>query len=329
VGELETQIAGITGSWANYSMSYTFPATTETVKCVFGVSTGWGGANALPTESGFDNLAIGVVGGTPALFPVPSVGAGYSSAATTISWQNPAPINPADTVTAAAYLLESDVELTDPNVGPGDPGVQTLTVDAGQESATVSLADDKYYYWAVHTTDPNSGDPITVPGFTWDFQTFDTPPVVDAGVDQYLVKTGSSPMVLTIDATVTDDGSNTITWTDLTDPADKDPGTTVTINSPATEDTTVDLTNADPDAVTGYYVFEISVDDGVNPAVTDTIDIVVYPTCREAAEGDPANTFYDANGAGDLDGSCKVDLADFALFAASWLDCDASRITCP
>jgi hypothetical protein len=105
---------------------------------------------------------------------------------------------------------------------------------------------------------------------------------------------------------------------------DKSIETTVTINSSATAATTVTLTNpgntippnTDPETVNGYYQFKITVDDGVNPPVADTVIVGVYPTCGAAAAGDP-DDLWDATG--DLDSSCKVDLADFALFAANWL----------
>ncbi len=245
-------------------------------------------------------------------------GPNFDPAATSFTWQNPDPNDPADTVTAEAYLLESATPLVeDPNLGPDifEPGVQTLAVDAGQESAAVSLSTGNYYYWAVHVTDSGTG--ITTPGFVWRFQTNDIPPSVNAGDDQYLVTTGS-PMALNIDATVTDpDSSPTITWTDLTNDADKNPNTTVTINSPGTEDTSVTLENLVDGEVTGYYIFEITADDGVNPAVTDTIDIVVYGTCGEAADADPTDD-YDITG--DLNLDCKKDILDFAIFAAGWLD---------
>ena len=131
-------------------------------------------------------------------------------------------------------------------------------------------------------------------------------------------------MTLSLDATVADDYSNTITWTDITNSGDKDPNTIVTINSSATEDTTVTLTG--DVAVTGWYGFQISVDDGTNPAVIDTVYVGVYPTCADVAAADPADGWTSV---GDIDGDCKANLTDFALFAAAWLDCNSNRVTCP
>ena len=324
LGDSGEQIFTTTGSWASYSFDYTISPGADAFKLVvLNVNNDGSGVTA---KYGFDNVRVTIPGGTPALKPVPNVGLNYDPLATSIRWQNPDPKNPADTVTAVAYLLESDVAMTeDPNLGPAvfDPGVVALTVDSGQESATVALSAYKHYYWAVHVTDPNSGSPVTVPGYVWNFQTNNTPPTANAGADQYLVSTGSG-MVLNLDATVTDDGTPTITWTDITVATDKDPNTTVTINSTGTEDTTVTLTG--DVAVTGYYQFEIFVDDGVNPVVTSQVIAGVYPTCADAAAGDPDDTW---DSTGDLDGSCTVDLADWALFAATWLDCNSLRRTCP
>ncbi|MBC8378850.1 MAG: hypothetical protein H8E62_06735 [Planctomycetes bacterium] len=299
----------ITTSWANYSTDYTLTTdATELVVSMMNLASDFG----TPADIGFDNITVTVPG--KALRPIPSVGFGYAATATSVSWENPA-----GATSVAAYLLESDVPLNDPNMGPTifEPGVVTLTVDGGLESATVSLLDDKYYYWAVHV---DAGQ-----GYVWDFQTLDSPPTVAAGDDQYLLTTGS-PMVLSLDATVTDDGTPTITWTDISNAGDMDPDTVVTINSASTEDTTVTLTNGVSGAVTGWYQFQITVDDGINPAETDTVAIGVYPTCADAAAADPADGWASV---GDIDGDCKANLTDFALFAAAWLDCNSNRVTCP
>ena len=164
-----------------------------------------------------------------------------------------------------------------------------------------------------------------IPGFVWDFQTSETPPTVNAGADQYLVAT-ASPMTLTLNATAADDhGIATYAWTDITAPADKDPATVVTINSPTAEDTTVTLTNS-TGTVTGYYQFTLTVTDTASQTAADTVIVGVYGTCAAAAIADP-NDDYD--GVGDFNGDCKVDLYDLALFVDRWLDCDSLRRACP
>jgi hypothetical protein len=107
-------------------------------------------------------------------------------------------------------------------------------------------------------------------------------------------------------------------------PADKDPATTVTINSPTAEDTTVTLTNA-TGTVTGYYQFTLTVTDTAAQTAADTVIVGVYGTCAEAAIADPDD---DYDGVADLNGDCKVDLYDLDLFADRWLDCDSLRRPC-
>jgi hypothetical protein len=323
---------GVTTSWATYSIDLvTNPGNTGLIFSLMTIPADAGGAST----DGFDNAQL-IVGGK-ALFPVPIVGAFLPDNTTALTWVNPDPSSPSDPVTATAYLLESEVLLNDPNLGPDvfDSGVVALDVDpTDYQSADTTglLTVGKHYYWAVHVTDPNGGGPVTTQGFTWYFiATGDSVPEVNAGADQYLVTEGSG-MILNLDATVTDDedaGPVTITWADLTVAADKNPNTVVALNDTAIEDPTVTLTNAVDGEVTGYYIFEITVDDGVNPAVTDQVIVNVLGTCGEAADADP-NDDYDITG--DLNLDCKKDLADFAIFAAAWLDCNTNRpgdVTCP
>jgi hypothetical protein len=305
----------ITSNWETYSVDLITDSTntglTFSLMCLAGES-------GERSTDGFDNCEL-IVGGK-ALFPVPTVGALLPYDTTTLTWANPASVGYVD-----AYLLESDVPLNDPNLGPDvfDPGVMVLTVTGNSADVTGLLIADKYYYWAVHVTEPNT---TVHQGFTWNFlASGDSIPVVDAGVDQYLETTGS-PMVLDLSATVTDDGAPTITWTDISNAGGRDQDTVVTINNATAAYTTVTLENLVSGIVNGWYQFQITVDDGVNLPVTDQVTVGVYGTCKEAAVADPDDT-YDA--VGDLDGSCKVDLVDFALFAQSWLDCDALRVTCP
>jgi hypothetical protein len=171
------------------------------------------------------------------------------------------------------------------------------------------------------------GGGIVIPGYIWNFQTLDAPPTVNAGADQYLVAT-ASPMTLKLNATAADDhGIATYAWTDITAAADKDPATVVTIVSPTTEDTNVILTNPNPTgSVTGYYQFTLTVTDSATQTTADSVVVGVYATCAAAAIADPTDAY---DGVGDFNGDCKVDLADFALFANKWLACDSLRRSCP
>lgn len=91
-----------------------------------------------------------------------------------------------------------------------------------------------------------------------------TVPTVDAGVDQSVI----SGDVVTLSATVTDDDTPTVSWSQVS-------GTAATLSSTNTSDTEFTAP-----AVTGSDTleFEISVDDGTNAAVTDTVVITVLET---------------------------------------------------
>ena len=205
----EIQITTSGSTWANYTASFVIPATTKSVKFVFGVSTGWGGPNAKPSSFAFDNLRIGYwYGGTPALYPVPIIGAGQNPANKVISWTNPE-----GAVNADVYLQESTTPIANPD--PRVNGTRIAQNTTAQSLTVSSIQANRYYYWVV---DVNMGSYV-VPGFIWDFQTNETPPTVNAGADQYLVAT-ASPMTLTLNATAADDhGITTYAWTDITVPS--------------------------------------------------------------------------------------------------------------
>jgi hypothetical protein len=316
----EKQIAVSGSTWANYRESFTIPVGTKSIKFVFGVSTGWGGPNAKISRFAFDNLRIGYFAwsmGTPALYPVPIIGAAANPANKVISWTNPV-----GTVNADVYLLESVTPIVNPD--PWLNGTRIAHNITDQNVTASSIQANRYYYWVV---DVNMGSYV-VPGLVWDFQTIDSPPTVNAGADQYLVAK-ASPMTITLNATATDDHPPiaSYAWTDITVPTDKDPLTTVTIVSPTTEDTNIILTNTEPNhAVTGYYQFTLTVTDSTGNIVSDNVVVGVYGTCAAAAIADP-NDPYD--GVGDFNGDCKVNFDDLALFVDKWLVCDSLRIPCP
>jgi hypothetical protein len=320
----------VTSTWETYSFDYTMESGTDTLKFVL-VNVTYDGSG-LTAKYGFDNASIILPDGkTPALRPVPSVGAGIDPAATSISWENPDPA-----FTAVAYLLESDTLLTeDPNLGPDfvDTNVQELSVDSesGYESAAVSLSVDKHYYWAVHVIDPNDGGPVTIPGFTWYFQTFDAPPTdVSAGADKYLWLTmddgtpTDGKVTFELTGTYTDDGESNVdtTWALDEDLTETDPTTVVTIDTPGDATTTVTIDN------TGWFYFDFTVSDDVGSA-SDTVNVGVYVDACEAANEDPDDipATY-PNGHGDIDGDCDTDMDDFVLLAASWLECMSEKLDC-
>lgn len=323
----------VTTDWENYSIDYTLNSSATSLKCVLVNVPETGDPSA---EYAYDNIAITIPGGTPALKPVPIVGGGLAVVNDALSWTNPD-----GAISADVFILESDVVLTaDPNLGPTilDPGVVQVADDITAESVDLSdagftLHDDKYYYWAVHVTDPNvGGNPyVVIKGFNWYFQTFDASPTnVSAGVDQYLWLTmddgtpADGKVTFTLTGTYTDDGESTVTttWSLDEDLTETDPATVVTIDGPSDPTTTVTIDN------TGWFYFTFTVSDNVGSA-SDTVNVGVYADACTAAIEDPDDipATY-PNGHGDIDGDCDTDLNDFALLAASWLDCMSDKLGC-
>jgi len=326
-GGAETEFGdrpGVTTSWATYSVQLeTDPTNTGLIFSLMTIPADAGGAS----HDAFDNAQL-IVGGK-ALFPIPIVGAGLAISEDVLSWANPDPNNPGDMITADVYILESDVKLTDPNMGPDlwDSGIVQVaddttaeSLDLSDEGFTVQL--NKYYYWVVHITDPVLG---LVEGFVWDFQTLDPPPSnVYAGEDQYLWLVGGTKQ-FTLTGTYDNSGPSPveILWEDISNPDDQAPGTTVTINSPTSATTTVDV---DGD---GWFLFSFTVSDDVGED-DDEVNVGVYPDACKAAYEDPDDipaTYPD--GHGDIDGDCDTDIVDFALMAYSWLDCMSDKLGCP
>lgn len=94
--------------------------------------------------------------------------------------------------------------------------------------------------------------------------TTDSAPTVTAGIDQTI----TAGAVVTLSATVEDDGEVTVSWAQTA-------GTSVELSTSNTS--TVTFT-APIVAETEMLTFEITVDDGVNAAVTDSISITVEPS---------------------------------------------------
>lgn len=330
LGEFAVEFT-ITSSWETYSFGYTIDPAAESVKFVFTNVNDNGLGTAV---YGFDNAAITIPGGTPALKPVPIVGGGMSPSEDVLSWTNPDPNSPGDIITADVFILESDEILTsEPNLGPDvlDPGVFQAAYDTTAESVDLSDAgftvhSNKYYYWAVHVTDPEIG---VIKGFTWNFQTLNAPPTnVSAGADQYLWLTmddgtpADGKVTFTLTGTYTDDGVGTVTteWTE--GDHETDPATEVIINSPSSPITQVTIDN------TGWFFFTFTVTDAVGSG-SDTVNVGVYASACEAAQQDPDDipASYPA-GHGDVDNDCDVDMDDLAIMAASWIDCMSDKLGC-
>ncbi len=315
-------------TWQPVSFNYTMEPGTDSLKVVL-LNVNYNGKGT--AKYGFDNVEILIPGGTPALRPVPIVGGNLPAINDVLSWTNPDPNRPGDILTADVFILESNTLLsTEPNLGPTTfaPGVYQVANDTTAQSADLSdagftLTAGKYYYWAVHVTDPTKG---VIKGFTWNFLATGDAPVtnVSAGADQYVwLVNGTRQFTLT--GTYTDDGKSSVNvvWADISNPLEQAPGTTVTINSPNTATTTVDV-NGD-----GWFLFSFTASDAIGSG-TDTVNVGVYVDACAAAKADPDDIPANyPDGHGDIDGDCDIDLDDFAIIAATWLDCMSSKLGCP
>jgi hypothetical protein len=115
--------------------------------------------------------------------------------------------------------------------------------------------------------------------------TVDSPPSVSAGDDQTAV--GGDTVTLT--GTVTDDGTTTLTWTQTSGPA-------VVLSDTATASITFTAPTTTDDLV---LEFQLSADDGVNTAVSDSVSVTVV----EAVTLSDAFLWFGANVTVALDGA--------------------------
>lgn len=255
--------------------------------------------------------------------PNPADGAVVGTGLTQLSWTNPEPNVTGNTITADVYLKVQD---SDPNFYPENlivGGTTAVLVDLA--SAGVTLQDDTTYVWRVDPTDPNiDGQVVTTTGDTWQFSTGDTPPVADAGADQY-VWLVNGEVTFTLPGIVTDDGKSPVTteWVYNAGNSDTDPATVVSIATPTALSTEVTIDN------TGTFEFQLNADDSFGHD-DDVVLVFVYGTCLEAAEADPTDDIAGRfpNGHGDLDGDCDADIVDFAILAGTYLQCLTEKAGC-
>lgn len=107
----------------------------------------------------------------------------------------------------------------------------------------------------------------------------DNPPQVEAGADQ----TVTSGDDVSLTATITDDGDVTASWQQLSGPS----VTLTTTGAGSVSFVAPSVTNAQD------LVFEIRVDDGVNPAVTDRVTVRVNPMVVETNNPPQVNAGQD------------------------------------
>jgi len=230
---------------------------------------------------------------------------------TTLSWKNPAGVTQ-----NKIYFGQSDSEPNYLDYQAKLTQVITLNNPGLTPSIAMpaSLVDGKNYYWVVDGYDTPSVDP-NFPGVIWSFQTqFNAAPVVTIDQPYPYLGQGGIPgqVIVSLDAAVVDDGPIvSYAWTQLAGPA------TAVINSPASEDTTITITEE------GHpYQFQLTVSDGLRSSV-GVVEFHVDDTVCEAALRKP-NTHNIA----DINYDCLVNLGDFQAMASAWLNCIDTVTNC-
>lgn len=249
-----------------FEVSGTAPATANQADVMF---RGYSWGSLLMDDACFDY-------DVRASNPIPPDGEGVPPDISEISWTNPMPRNPSDTIKCDVWFSENYPEYGKYEGDPNFLNYATQVVDNEAASSVlldfVTIVPEHYYYWRVDCYDPNLIDnPELYPaiGKVWMFNTCNVRPQVEAGVKQKAWLSAGTVDVQ-LDATVTDDGlpvnpgTVTLGWTVENGPAIPtfDPNETV-------EDPIVTFT------VAGDYVLRLAADDG-ELVGEDTVKIQIY-----------------------------------------------------
>ena len=282
------------------------------------------------TASGHDTFSISTPSGaapTQAHDPQPEEkGKGVPVINAVLSWTtgvDPAdPDRPNPAITGHNLWLSIPYDPANPPAAPDwqDACVQIFQIPAdtnpadGTPDATASystiLQRDALYYWAVDESlgaaDPRDWDNL-IQGVQWSFETVTSGPEVDAG-SSIVTWLKSGTTTVDLNGTVADQtGDVTATlWSVISSP----PGSTVDIANNSVAATTATL------AQTGLYVLELHAMDATQQEDSGLMQINVYADSCEAAKNNPNG--YTAPPY-DFNDDCRVDVIDFALFAAVWL----------
>lgn len=249
--------------------------------------------------------------------PNPRDGAIVSSTTDELSWVQPEPADPTDTVICSVYF--ACLSDSEPNklIAQGDIDSVTLS----DVDVPITLEGGKEYHWAVDCYD--TGTSITTLGPRWwNFTAGNGPPEVSVGVSYIWLTmddgdTDANSVVFQLTADVTDDGNPSdilnYKW-ELTD-ADSsipiigwvDPNT---IESPRVKF-----------YATGSWSFELTVDD-TDLTGSDGGRVIVYDSACAAAIGDPTDEML----AGDVNEDCETNIEDLLAVVDSWLECMSDKL---
>ena len=285
--------------WQQKSMTAVAPVGAVTARAVVGEAT-------LNSQVRIDDASLTSSAFAKALLPDPAVGDTVGHLfQTDLSWRHGS-----NTATFDVYL-RADTDAN--NIVIGD----LIADDISVQTVPVTLANNTDYVWRVDSTDG-----ATTTGDGWSFATGDVPPAADAGEDQYLW--GAPLTGVNLDGAITDDGNSPVTYLwDLTQGI----SSFVTINSPTSLNTTVDITQK------GEYIFRLTATDAAGSG-SDTVLVSITDDACTAALADP--TDYTTPFAGDISSAtgpagapdCAVDINDLKQLALNWLGCMSTKLGC-
>ena len=243
-------------------------------------------------------------------------------AMTALTWMSPDNPNDPNITGVTGYDVYfygvDSVSSDDPNF----TNVSSVAVTG--ESISVAqlpeaLTNDKTYFWRVdsHVTwDSNEitgslSDTLT--GKAWSFETLltDNPPIVDAGSD--LITAQTFTPVASVAGTVDDRGEADLVpvlWSVETAPA----GAVYSLPQGGTDAAPTATLTTD---TAGDYTLRLTATDATQSVYDEIVVTVEVDACAAAVESGLTKSYFDVEPAG---GDCDVDLLDFAVFAADWLD---------
>ncbi len=254
--------------------------------------------------------------------PVPPSPSTVSTDLTQLCWTNPDPNNMGHTITSDVYWSEGNNDVNTVNfryhIDQATGKVTAIATGTSNTCVTIPstpLEPFTTYYWVVDSWYSESGSPVLLPGYVWEFNTNNTVPDPNAGLDQYIwLGNDGDPnsATATLDASqTTDDGlpSGTLNyiWQQVSGAAG------VIVNPYDTVSTSINLSAA------GTYKFRLTVDDTVLEA-EDTVVVTVYASSCEAAKADPGFVGLDA---GDITEDCYVGFEDILALTWYWLECNS------
>jgi hypothetical protein len=198
-----------------------------------------------------------------------------------------------------------------PANGIVDPDAQQV-IPAG----LLPLTPDSVYFWKVdeyvNGITPVSIDPNNFYGNTWFFRTATVKPVVDAG-SSIVTWLENGSKTVNLDATVTFVSPKNYTlWSVYGTPSANPADPNVVIADTGAIDTTATFT------MVGQYALQLYALDTAGKDAFDRMEVTVYSNSCVAAQNNP-NTPY-VRSVYDFNNDCLVDLDDFVLLAAQWLD---------